>query len=188
MKNEFIIASLGDRDNRKGTVRLKEIVDMLGLAELQPQFFTLRSDLENTMARIFIDLPEQFSFSTEIPLYYMHINMGGHLDNSMLLSIISEAKIRFYRAIGWRDSAEGLGTVVGDVAVQYISEAFYGEVMVVDMTAREFNKHGFDVVFRVSDKASGREVGRGKTGVVFYDRQANKVALVPESFRSKFPR
>lgn len=140
------------------------------------------------MARIFIDLPEGFPFATEIPLYYQHINMGGHLDNAMLLSLVGEARMRFYAALGYQPgNIEGLSTFVGDVAVQYLSEAFYGEVMLIEMTARDFSKRGCDLVFRVSDKASGREVARGKNGVVFYDRQAKQAALVPASFKNKFP-
>lgn len=139
------------------------------------------------MARIFIELPESFSFSTDIPLYYQHINLAGHLDNAMLLGIVGEARMRFFASIGYQSgNIEGLRAFVGDIAVQYLSEAFHGEVMVVEMAACEFNKYGFDMVFRVSDKASGREVARGKTGMVFYDVQAKKAALVPESFRNKF--
>ena len=43
------------------------------------------------MARISIDLPPRFTFATEIPIYINHINYGNHLDNSALLSLVSEA-------------------------------------------------------------------------------------------------
>ena len=41
------------------------------------------------MARIQIELPEYFEFSTEITLYLSHMNYGGHLDNALLLTVIS---------------------------------------------------------------------------------------------------
>jgi acyl-CoA thioester hydrolase len=117
----------------------------------------------------------------------MHINMGGHLDSAMVLSIVTEARNCFYKWLGYRiGNIEGLTTFAGDAAVQYLSEAFYGEVMLVEMAVRDFNKYGWDLVFRISDKASGREVARGKTGMVFYDKQAKKAAPVPEGFRKKF--
>ncbi len=47
------------------------------------------------MPRIQIDLPENFAFSTEIPLYLSHMNYAGHLDNAALLSVVSEARARF---------------------------------------------------------------------------------------------
>jgi acyl-CoA thioesterase FadM len=60
--------------------------------------------------------------------------------------------------------------------------------MVVEMQPREFNKYGFDLAFRMSNKASGREVARGKLGLVFYDREAKKVAPIPESLKASLSR
>lgn len=138
------------------------------------------------MARIFIDLPESFSFTTELPLYYTHINAAGHLDNAMLLSLVSEARLRYFTELGFKPGGtRELAVFTGDAAVQYLSEGFYGETMVVAMRARDFNRYGCDMAFRVSDKASGREVARGKIGLVFYDKQAGKVAPIPVAIREK---
>jgi acyl-CoA thioester hydrolase len=75
--------------------------------------------------------------------------------------------------------------VVADAALQYQSEAFHGEVMVVDMVADEFRSKGCDLVWRMRDKASQRDVACGKTGIVFFDYAARKAAAVPESFRTR---
>ena len=89
-------------------------------------------------------------------------------------------------SLGYRDEdIEGLSLFTGDAAVQYLSEGFYGEVMVVEQAMRDFNKYGCDCVFRLTDKAGGREIARGKLGLVFYDKQAKKVAPIPPSFREK---
>ena len=138
------------------------------------------------MARIQIDLPEQFRFSTEIPLYIGHINYGGHLDNALLLSLVSEARVRFFKSLGYSElDVEGVGIVVADAAVQYKAEAFHGETMVIAMTPVDFNKYGCDLVWRMTDQASGREVARGKTGILFFDYGPRKVAPVPAAFLAK---
>lgn len=138
------------------------------------------------MPRIKIDLPEKFIFSTEIPIYINHINYGNHLDNAALLSLVSEARVRFFKAFGYTElNVEGCGIVVADVAAQYKSEAFYGEVLVFEMSANDFNKYGCDLVWRISDQASGREVARGKTGIMFFDYTARKAAPVPAAFVAK---
>ena len=138
------------------------------------------------MPRIKIDRPERFSFTTEIPIYINHINYGNHLDNSALLSLVSEARVRFFKAFGYTElNVEGCGIIVADVAVQYKSEAFHGEVLVFVMAANDFNKYGCDLVWRISDQASGREVARGKTGIMFFDYTARKAALVPPAFVAK---
>ncbi|MCG2577471.1 acyl-CoA thioesterase [Dechloromonas sp. XY25] len=141
------------------------------------------------MPRIKIDLPESFTFSTEIPIYIGHINYGHHLDNAQLISLISEARVRYFRSLGYSElDVEGVGIVVADVAAQYRSEAFHGETLIADMTADDFNKYGCDLVWRLSDKASGREVARGKHGIIFFDYTARKAAAVPPAFVAKAQR
>lgn len=138
------------------------------------------------MPRIQIDLPDSFAFSTRIPLYLSHMNYGGHLDNALLLTVVSEARARLFKAMGYSElDVDGVGIIVADAALQYKSEAFHGEVMEVRMTAAEFNKYGCDLLWQMNEESSQREVARGKTGIVFFDYGARKKAPVPEGFRSR---
>jgi 4-hydroxybenzoyl-CoA thioesterase len=135
------------------------------------------------MARVIIDMPERFTFATELVIYINHINYGKHLDNAALLSLVSEARTRYFKDLGYTElNVEGVGIVVSDVAVQYRSEAFHGETMLIELAAGDFNKYGCDLAWRVSDKASGREVARGKHGIVFFDYEARKPVRVPAGF------
>ncbi|WP_027995643.1 acyl-CoA thioesterase [Simplicispira psychrophila] len=135
------------------------------------------------MPRIQFPLPEHFIFSTEMQIYTSHINWGGHLDNAQLLTLVSEARSRFFRWLDYREAqVEHCSIVVGDVVAQYKSEAFHGETMVVQMVPTDFNRYGFDLAFQMSDKASGREVARGKQGIVFIDLAEKKVTALPEAF------
>jgi len=138
------------------------------------------------MARIHIQLPEQFSFSTELTLYQSHLNYGGHLDNALLLTLVSEARVRFFKALGYTElDVEGVGILVADAALQYRSEAFHGEVMVVQMAAADLGRKGCDLVWCMTEKTSQREVARGKTGIVFFDYTSHQVAPMPTAFRDK---
>ena len=136
------------------------------------------------MARIVFQLPAHFGFATEVQVYISHVNQGGHLDNAQLLSLVSEARVRFFRALGWPEGQVGdASIVVGDMLAQYKSEAFHGETLRVQMQPSEFNRYGFDLVFYMTEKASGREVARGKIGIVFIGKASRKVAPIPESIR-----
>jgi 4-hydroxybenzoyl-CoA thioesterase len=138
------------------------------------------------MARIRIELPAQFAFSTEITLYLSHMNYGGHLDNALLLTVVSEARARFFQSMGYTElDVEGVGIIVSDAALQYRSEAFHGEVMVVGMRAADFGDKGCDLLWRMSEKTAGREVARGKTGIVFFDYRTRQVTQTPASFRAR---
>jgi 4-hydroxybenzoyl-CoA thioesterase len=138
------------------------------------------------MPRVTIELPERFAFATELPIYIGHINYGNHLDNAQLSALVSEARVRYFKSLGYTElDIEGVGIVVADVAAQYCSEGRHGETMVVAMAAEHFGKHGCDLVWRMTDRASGREVARGKHGIVFFDYAARKPVPVPAGFRAR---
>lgn len=139
------------------------------------------------MARVRIELPDHFAFRTAIPLLISHINYGRHLDNAQLLGLVSEARARFLKSEGYTElDIDGVGIIVADAAVQYRSEAFHGETMVVETAAEDFSEFGCDLVWRLTDEASGREIARGKTGIVFFDYGERRKAAVPEGFRRRF--
>ncbi|MBX3680135.1 acyl-CoA thioesterase [Cognatazoarcus halotolerans] len=139
------------------------------------------------MARIHVTLPENLPFSTDIALYLSHMNYGNHLDNAMLLTVVSEARVRYLKSMGYSElDVEGKGIIVTDAAVQYKSEGHYGETMRVQMGVAEPGKYGCDFYWRMAEAGSGREVARGKTGIVFFDYSIRKVAQMPDGFRSRF--
>jgi acyl-CoA thioester hydrolase len=132
------------------------------------------------MARIRFDLPERFVFATDIQIYISHVNQGGHLDNAQLLTLVSEARVRFFKSLGHRESnVAGHPIVVGDLVAQYKSEGFHGETMRVRMAPQDFNRYGFDLVYCMDCLDSKREVPRGKIGIVFIDRETRQVTPVP---------
>lgn len=141
------------------------------------------------MARINIEQPEHHAFSTDLDIYLTHINHAGHVDNALLLTLVSEARQRFFQSMGYSQSdVEGVGIIVADAAVQYLSEAFHGETVVVEMSALDFNKYGCDLVWRVRERESGRDVAKGKTGIVFFDYATRRITPVPDAFRSRAER
>ena len=138
------------------------------------------------MPRIQFQLPEQFVFSTDIQIYISHVNQGGHLDNAQLLTLVSEARVRFFKSLGYTEgNVAGHPIVVGDLVAQYKSEGFHGETMRVSMVPQDYNPYGFDLVYRMEYLDTAREVARGKIGIVFIDRATRKVAQVPQAFVRK---
>lgn len=131
------------------------------------------------MTRIVFPLPDRFVFATDIQIYISHVNQGGHLDNAQLLSLVSEARVRFFQWLGYTEAEVGeLSIVVGDIVAQYLSEGYHGETMRVSMVPADFNKYGFDLVFRMTEKSQNREVARGKVGIVFIGKKSRKVAAM----------
>lgn len=138
------------------------------------------------MSRIRLSPAARYPFSTEIQIYISHVNQGGHLDNAQLLTLVSEARVRFFKSLGYYErGVEGALTVVGDIVAQYKSEGFHGETMRVEMLPDDFNKYGFDLQFRMSERETRREVALGKIGIVFVNPHDRKVSLIPPAFMDK---
>lgn len=135
------------------------------------------------MNRIKINLPGDFHFKTEIPLRITDINYGGHLGNDKVLTIIHEARVRFLKESGYSEmNVEGFGIIMTDAAVEYKSEGLYGDIVVIEVQARDFDKYGFDMFYRLTSRDSGKEIARAKTGIIIFDYQKRKIVPVPEKF------
>ncbi|MGD9899336.1 MAG: acyl-CoA thioesterase [Calditrichaceae bacterium] len=136
------------------------------------------------MARIKLDKPEKFIFQTEIPVRITDLNYGNHLANDAILSIVHEARVRFLNHFSYsEDNIEGAGIIMGDAAIIYKSEGFYGDVLIIDMAVTDFSRKSCDFFYLVKNKSDGREVALVKTGIVFFDYQLRKPVSIPDKFK-----
>lgn len=136
------------------------------------------------MARVKLDLPDKFLFSTEVHVRIGDINYGGHLGNDAILSFVHEARVRFLESYGYSEAdIEGVGIIMTDAVVVYKSEGFYGDRLLIEVAVVDFTRTGCDFLFRLTKKETNKEVARAKTGVVFFDYESRKVVAVPQKFR-----
>ena len=137
------------------------------------------------MARIKIDLPAKFSFSTNIPIRITDINFGGHVGNDTILSIIHEARAKFFTHFGYTElDFGGVGTIMSDVAIEYKDQIYYGDEVYASVAVGEISKVAFDLFYKLEKKSSnGKDstVAFAKTWMVCYDYDKKKVAVIPEA-------
>jgi acyl-CoA thioester hydrolase len=139
------------------------------------------------MARAKLELPASFPYTTEIPLRISDINYGGHLGNDAVLSILHEARVRFLQQYGYSElDIDGAAIMMTDAVILYRSEGFYGDVLTIDVGVTDVHSAACDIVYRLTNRSTGVEVVRAKTGIVFIDPQRKKITAIPEGFRLKF--
>lgn len=139
------------------------------------------------MARIKIVLPERLPFVTELAVYIDLINEGAHLDNARLLGLVAEARCRLLAELGFSQrDVGGAGIILADVAAQYRSEAFWGERLHCAMGVSDPRPFGFDLVWQLTEATTGREVARGKHGVVTFEYTTRSKTPVPAAFWSRW--
>ena len=141
--------------------------------------------LAGAMARVEFDFPETVLFTTELPIRIDDINYGGHLGNDSVLALAQEVRLRFLVSHGFTSELDiaGTGLLMADAAVVYRAEGHYGMVLRVELAASDVRTRGFDLLYRMSDQATGRELARVKTGMLWFDYSARKVVKMPEAFR-----
>ena len=106
------------------------------------------------MARIKIDLPDKFSFTTSIPVRITDINYGGHVGNDAILSLIHEARMQFLKQLGYTElEFAGVGLIMADVAIEFRNELFYGDIVIVSIACAEFSKVSFDIYYKLEKNA-----------------------------------
>jgi acyl-CoA thioester hydrolase len=134
------------------------------------------------MARIKIDLPESFSFCTNIPIRITDLNYGNHVGNDTVLSLLHEARMRFLHHIDYTEmNFAGVGMIMSDVAIQFKTELFYGDTAIASVAAGEFSKVGFEFYYKLEKEENGKKilVATAKTGMVCYDYDKKKIVAVP---------
>jgi acyl-CoA thioesterase FadM len=138
------------------------------------------------MARVRLELPAALPFVTELPVRITDVNYGGHLGNDALLSLLHEARCRFFQYYGFKETdIAGAGILMVDAAIAYRKEAFHGDVLRFEVGVAELHRTGCDIVYRVT--RGGDVVAEAKTGIVFFDYQRRKIVRTPPAFAALFP-
>ena len=139
------------------------------------------------MARLEIKMIDSFLFETELTIRTTDINLANHVGNDTFVSLLQEARTRFFMHLGYSDrDIEGKAFVISDLAVLYKSQSYYGDRLKFEIGLRDFNKYGCDILYQVTNSETNTLVLQAKTGMVFFDYTKNRVSTIPEGFKSHF--
>lgn len=141
------------------------------------------------MPRIKIELPEKFSFETQIPIRITDLNYGNHVGNDTILSILHEARVQYFQKFGFAElEFAGVGLIMSDVAIEFKNEIFYGEKIIASVTVGEFSKVAFEVFYKLEKQTSQQSrimVASAKTGMVCFDYSRKRIVPIPDAALSK---
>ena len=75
-----------------------------------------------------------------------------------------------------------VGTQNRPFEIAFESQAVYGDILSIEVAARDFSPLGCDFVYRVNNPKTGVEIARAKTGILCFNYTLQKVAKCPEKF------
>jgi acyl-CoA thioester hydrolase len=136
------------------------------------------------VARLVLQLPEQLPFTTEIDVRVTDLNYGAHLGNDAMLSLIHEARWRFFRSLGQTEGdVFGTRLVLGDAAIVYKKEAFAGDRLRFSVGLFDVGRVACDLGYRAVRVADEALVVEAKTGLVFLDPASGRPVALPDAIR-----
>ncbi|MES2560005.1 MAG: thioesterase family protein [Bacteroidota bacterium] len=135
------------------------------------------------MSRITLALPVTFTFKTDLTVRVDDVNYGNHLSNHVYLSYMQEARMQYLGSFGYSEmDLAGVSVIMGDTAIVFKQECFYGDRLTIEVTASGFGSKSFELYYRFSKTQTGELVCEAKTGMVCFDYSERKSVPVPEAF------
>ncbi|HRO43960.1 MAG TPA: thioesterase family protein [Flavipsychrobacter sp.] len=140
------------------------------------------------MGRVKIKFPsENPLFTCTIPVRISDINYGNHLGNDSVLSIIHEARMQFLAQRKYTElNAGGNSLIMGDVMIAYKGEAFYGEMLEINIYAEEITERSFDLLYQITTSRNNAQhpVADAKTGMICFDYKERKITGMTDELKS----
>jgi acyl-CoA thioester hydrolase len=133
-------------------------------------------------------LPDRFTFTVPIPVRITDLNYAGHVGNDSILSLIHEIRVQFLRHHGYSEiDLAGVGLIMTDVAIEFKSEIFYGDIIWASVAAAEFSRVGFELYYKLEKKVEekSQSVAFARTTMICYDYSAKKIVSVPKEVCTK---
>lgn len=139
------------------------------------------------MAKVTIDTPESFHYSTTLDVLIQHVNRADHLANEHLIALLNEARMRFMASLDLTNSdIDPRSFINADLAVIYKSEAHYGDTLKIEIATTDFSRYGCDFVYHVTQSESGKLVALAKTAMLHYDYENSCLAEINDRFIALF--
>ena len=135
------------------------------------------------MARIKINIPQKKIAEISIPVRIGDINYGNHVGNDSFVAIIHEARIQWLQQHNFSElDINGTALIMSGLSVEFKNEAFYGDVLHIEIAVGEISTVGFELFYRLTSTRSKINIliAHAKTDMVCFDYGNKKLMKVPE--------
>ncbi|KPB05488.1 acyl-CoA thioesterase [Bacillus sp. CHD6a] len=109
----------------------------------------------------------EFSFSHGVKVRFSETDMFGHLNNTVPFVYFEEARIEFFKSLGfmqdWTQQGSNTIPVVADLQCDFLQQVYFGEELEVSVKAQQVGTSSVDLHY-LGKKGNGDPcfVGRGR--------------------------
>lgn len=137
--------------------------------------------------RVKINFPNQKPiFNCSIPVRITDINYGNHLGNDKVLSILHEARMQWLTENKLSEmNVGGHGLIMADSMIAYKNEAFYGDVLDINLYSDNCSEKSFDLLYELTTNRNGVKINivHAKTGMICFDNEQRKITKISENLK-----
>ena len=126
----------------------------------------------------------QYAFNVDLTVRTTDINYGGHLGNDRMLTLIHEARVAFLNEHGFSEmDCGGVSLTMTDVTINYLGQAFAGDVLRFEVAGGESFRCGFRVFYRVTRPGDNKTIALSETGMACLDYEQGTLLNLPDSVK-----
>ena len=135
------------------------------------------------MARIKIKVQGKLVFEYQDQLRVTDMNYGNHLGNDKVLGLFHDARLKWMKSINQNElSFYGQGLIQHDAVINYKSEAFCQDDIIVKLFVDDIDSRSFDIYYQMIHLNKGNDIAIGKTGMTFFNYKDKKITNTPQLF------
>jgi acyl-CoA thioester hydrolase len=135
------------------------------------------------LPRIKLSEQEAYEFRHVLQVRPQDVNHGGHVGNDHLISLVGAASALLFRSLGFSELNLGdgqTGTIMADLAVNYLAEAFMFDELLIETHFGELAEKGFRMFHRVT--RNSMLIALVETGFVAYNYALKDTVPLPQYF------
>jgi len=125
-------------------------------------------------------------FTHKIDVRFRDCDALGHVNNSVYLTYLEQARLHYWRALWGFGSAGSTvpGVIMARAEIDYRRPAHYGQVLDVKLTLAAIGTTSFTYSYDITNE-DGEQVASARTVQVMYDYAQAKPVAIPADLRDK---
>jgi len=132
------------------------------------------------MARMKIEMPDKWAFSTEIEVRVTDLNYGNHLANQQFLAYAQEARVRFFATYGFTElDFGGVSLIQADAAITFKGEGHLGDIVKIEIAIEQSGNSTFNLFYKFTNSTKGKEMAEIRTALVCFDYAEGRPLALP---------
>lgn len=128
----------------------------------------------------------RYPLSITIPVAWGEMDAFHHVNNVVYARWVESARVAYFSRIGLMEPprADGIGPILGRVAIDYRRPVIYPDTVRVDATTTRIGRSSFNMAYRIWSAGQNAEVASAEDVIVVFDYRAGRSTPVDDALRS----